>query len=82
MIKYKEGDVYNTKIREDAVQEMGELYQNFGHLYAQIRPIESLDPKNKRVNVTYNVYEGDQLVSVIPTFVRGTPAKETVEPSE
>jgi outer membrane protein insertion porin family len=59
LIKYEEGDVYNTKIREDAVTEIGEMYQNFGHLYAQVRPVESLDPKNKRVNVTYNIYEGE-----------------------
>ncbi len=59
LIQYKEGDVYSTKVREKAVKEMGELYQNFGHLYAQIRPVEGLDPKNKRVNVTYNIYEGD-----------------------
>jgi len=59
LIKYEEGDVYNTKIREDALQEIGELYQNYGHLYAQVRPVESLDPKNKLVNVTYNVYEGE-----------------------
>ncbi|MBN1223647.1 MAG: outer membrane protein assembly factor BamA [Candidatus Aminicenantes bacterium] len=59
LIKYEEGDIYSTKVREDAVKEIGELYQNFGHLYAQIRPVESLDPKRKKVNVTYNVYEGE-----------------------
>jgi outer membrane protein insertion porin family len=59
LIQYEEGDIYSTKVREKAVTDMGELYQNFGHLYAQIRPVESLDPKNKKVNVTYNIYEGE-----------------------
>ncbi len=59
LIKYKEGESYSTKSREKAIEKMGELYQNFGYLYTQIRPVESLDPKNKRVNVTYNIYEGE-----------------------
>ncbi|MBN1222288.1 MAG: outer membrane protein assembly factor BamA [Candidatus Aminicenantes bacterium] len=59
LIKYEEGDFYSTEEREEAVKKIGELYQNFGHLYAQIRPVESLDPKNKRVNVNYNIYEGE-----------------------
>lgn len=59
LIKYKKGDIYSTKSRENAVEKMGELYQNFGYLYTQIRAVETLDPKNKRVNVTYNIYEGE-----------------------
>jgi outer membrane protein insertion porin family len=59
LIRFEEGDSYSTDEREDAQKKIGELYQNFGHLYAQIRPVESLDPKNKRVNVTFNIYEGE-----------------------
>ena len=38
---------------------MGEIFRDFGYLYAQVIPVESLDPKNKIVNVTFNVYEGE-----------------------
>jgi outer membrane protein insertion porin family len=59
LIKLKKGQVYSTKTREKAVEEIGEAYRNVGYLYIQVMPIESLDPKNKRVNVTYNIYEGE-----------------------
>lgn len=58
LIKLKPGHFYSTKTREDAVEKMGEVYRNFGHLYAQIMPVESLDPRGKRVNVTFHVDEG------------------------
>ncbi len=59
LIKLKEGKIYSTKMREKAVEKIGEIYQNFGHLYAQIMPVESLDPVRKRVNVRFNIYEGE-----------------------
>ncbi len=59
LVKLKKGEIYSTKKREKSVEEIGEVYQNFGHLYAQIMPVESLDPKRKKVNVTYNIYEGE-----------------------
>jgi len=59
LIKFKEGDIYSTKIREKSIEEMGEIYRNVGYLRAQIIPVESLDPKRKRVNVTFNIYEGE-----------------------
>lgn len=59
LFKTSEGDTYSVKAREKAVEEMGELYRNIGYLYAQIIPVESLDPKGKRVNVTFNISEGE-----------------------
>lgn len=59
LIKLNPGEIYSTKKREKSVEEIGEIYQNFGHLYAQIMPVESLDPKRKKVNLTFNVYEGE-----------------------
>jgi len=59
MIKLYKGDVYSIKVREKAVEDINELYRNFGYLFAQIVPTESLDPKNKKVNVAFNIYEGD-----------------------
>jgi len=59
MIKFKKGDIYSTKVREKSIEDIGEAYRNIGFLYTQVQPVESLDPKNKRVNVTYTVYEGE-----------------------
>lgn len=59
LIKLKEGENYSTKTREKAVKDIGELYQNFGYLYARVMPVESLDPKRKRVNLTFHIYEGE-----------------------
>ncbi|MDH7512552.1 MAG: outer membrane protein assembly factor BamA [Clostridiales bacterium] len=59
LIKLKKGDIYSTKVREKSVESIGELYRNGGYLYVQVMPVESLDPKNKRVNVAFNIYEGE-----------------------
>ena len=59
MIKYKKGDIYSTKVREKSIESIGEVYRNVGYLYIQVVPVESLDPRNKRVNVAYNIYEGE-----------------------
>jgi len=59
LIKLNKGQIYSTKAREKAVEQIGEIYRDVGYLYVQVMPIESLDPKNKRVNVTYNIHEGE-----------------------
>jgi len=59
LIKYKKGDVYSTKIREKSIEDIGEVYRDVGYLRAQVFPVESLDPKRKLVNVTFNIYEGE-----------------------
>ncbi len=59
MIKLKEGEIYSTEVREKAVEEINDLYRDYGYLFAQIVATETLDPKNKRVNVNFNIYEGE-----------------------
>lgn len=59
LIKLKEGEIFNAKSIEKSVEKIGELYNNLGYLYAQIIPVESLDPKKKLVNVTFNINEGE-----------------------
>jgi outer membrane protein insertion porin family len=59
LIKFKEGDVYSTKIREKSIEDIGEIYRDLGYIRAAIYPVEKLDPKRKRVNVTFNIIEGD-----------------------
>ncbi|MBN2200021.1 MAG: outer membrane protein assembly factor BamA [Candidatus Aminicenantes bacterium] len=59
MIGFRTGDIYSTKSREKVVEKIGELYRDGGFLYSQVMPVESLDPMNKVVNVTFNIHEGD-----------------------
>jgi outer membrane protein insertion porin family len=58
-IKFVKGEPYRTTVREKSIESIGELFRNYGHLYAQVMPVENLDPKNKIVNVTYQVFEGE-----------------------
>ncbi len=59
LVKLEPGAVYSTKLRDKTVEDIGELYRNWGYLYSQIVPVENLDPKRKIVNVTFNVNEGE-----------------------
>jgi outer membrane protein insertion porin family len=59
MIKFKEGNWYSSKVREKAVEKIVELYRNYGYIYAQVVPVESLDPVRKRVGVVFNISEGE-----------------------
>jgi outer membrane protein insertion porin family len=59
LVKLQPGDVYSTKIREKAIEKMGETYRDGGYLYAQIIPVESLDPKHKIVNLSFTIAEGE-----------------------
>jgi outer membrane protein insertion porin family len=62
LLKMKTGDVYSTAVREKGITDIGELFRNFGYLWGQIIPVENLDPKNKVVNVTFNINEGDMCI--------------------
>jgi outer membrane protein insertion porin family len=59
MVKLQPGEVYSVKLREKTIEDISELYRNWGHLYIQVAPVENLDPKRKVVNVTFTVYEGE-----------------------
>jgi len=59
LIKLKKGRIYSTKTREKSIEDIGEIYRDAGYIYAQVMPVESLDPKHKRVNVSFQIYEGE-----------------------
>ncbi|MBN2206193.1 MAG: outer membrane protein assembly factor BamA [Candidatus Aminicenantes bacterium] len=62
MVGLEPGRFYSSKRRDKAVEKIGELYRNFGYLYAQIVPVETLDPKGKTVRLVFNVQEGEPTV--------------------
>ncbi len=59
LIKLEKGEIYNVKRREKSVESITEAYRNGGFLYIQVMPVESLDPKNKRVGLVYNLSENE-----------------------
>jgi outer membrane protein insertion porin family len=59
MVKLQPGEVYSTKDREKTIEDISELYRNWGYLYIQVSPVENLDPKRKIVNVAFNISEGE-----------------------
>lgn len=59
LVKLRTGDIYSTKVREKSVEDVSEVFRDGGFVYCQVIPIENLDPKNKVVNVTFNIIEGE-----------------------
>ncbi len=59
LIKFEKDDIYNAKLREKSVEKITEAYRDGGYLYIQVMPVESLDPKNKRVSLAYNLSENE-----------------------
>jgi outer membrane protein insertion porin family len=59
LVNLKPGEIYSTKLREKCVEDIGEVYRDGGYVYAQVIPVENLDPKRKLVNLTLNIIEGE-----------------------
>jgi len=78
LIKLKEGKFYTTKVREDAVEKIKEVYMDGGYLFSQPIPVENLDPKRKIVNLTFNIYEGDVAYLRKIEFTGNTYTKDKV----
>ncbi len=78
MIKFKEGDIYTSSAREESLTDIQELYADIGYLYAQIYPVENMDPKRKRVSVTFNIMEGDVVFVNKLEFKGNTYTKDKV----
>lgn len=60
ILKMKKGYVYNVKKRNKGIEEIQKLYGEGGYFYAQIMPIENLDPEKRLVHLELHVQENDQ----------------------
>jgi outer membrane protein insertion porin family len=78
MIKFKEGDIYTSEAREETIKTIQEFYADGGYLYAQVYPVENMDPKRKRVSVTFNILEGDVVFVNKLEFKGNTYTKDKV----
>jgi outer membrane protein insertion porin family len=61
LIQLREGDMYNGRIETRAVERIRELYQNSGYFFAQVLSAEYLDSKNLKIDVTFDIREGDRI---------------------
>ncbi|MGD2245496.1 MAG: outer membrane protein assembly factor BamA [Candidatus Aminicenantes bacterium] len=58
-IHLEKGDLYNGKIKSQAVKSIKEFYQNAGYFFAQVLSAEYLDSQDRRVDLTFDIREGD-----------------------
>jgi len=59
LVKLKKGNIYNIKKRNKAIEEIQKIYGSLGHIYAQIVPVENLDPVKKTADLTIRIREGE-----------------------
>jgi outer membrane protein insertion porin family len=59
LVKLKKGKYYNIKKRNKVMEEIQKLYGSLGYIYAQVSPVENLDPTKKIADLTLRIYEGD-----------------------
>ncbi|MFQ6083289.1 MAG: outer membrane protein assembly factor BamA [Candidatus Aminicenantia bacterium] len=77
-VKLKEGEIYNTKKRDEGIEEIQKIYGYRGYFYFQIYPAESLDPKRRLVNLTLVMRENDLAYLGRLTFKGNTYTKDKV----
>jgi outer membrane protein insertion porin family len=59
LIKLKKGKIYNIKKRNKIIEEIQKIYGSLGLIYAQIVPVENLDPVKKIADLTMRISEGE-----------------------
>ncbi|MCP5054354.1 MAG: outer membrane protein assembly factor BamA [bacterium] len=59
IIKLGKGKVYNIKKRNKIIEEIQKIYGSLGYIYAQIVPVENLDPVKKIADLTMRINEGE-----------------------
>jgi outer membrane protein insertion porin family len=59
MMKLPKGKVYNIKKRNKIIEDIQKMYGSLGYIYAQIVPVENLDPVKKIADLTMRINEGE-----------------------
>jgi len=59
MIKIKKGKVYNIKKRNKMIENLQKIYGSLGYIYAQISPVDNLDPVKQVADLTLRIHEGE-----------------------
>jgi outer membrane protein insertion porin family len=61
LIMLEKGNIYNSKLINQALEKIREHYQNEGFLFAKVSSSELLDSQNRRADVTFNIREGESV---------------------
>lgn len=61
LIHSKKGEIYCSKIITQDLEEIRELYKNKGYFLAQVLANEHLDSQKQRVDVIFDIREGDEI---------------------
>ncbi len=56
LVRYKPGEVYNTKLAQTTLADLYGLYSEEGYIYAQVTPVEEV--RGDTVDILYQVTEG------------------------
>ena len=59
VLKLKKGKIYNIKKRNKFITEIQKIYGSLGYIYANIAPVENLDPVEKIADLTLRIHEGE-----------------------
>jgi outer membrane protein insertion porin family len=59
MGKLRKGKTYNIKKRNKIIEEIQKAYGSLGYIYAQLAPLDNLDPVKKIADLTLRINEGE-----------------------
>ncbi len=59
LVKMENGKSYNIKKRNKLIDEIQKIYGSLGYIYANVSPVENLDPVKKIADLTLNIHEGE-----------------------
>jgi len=59
MMKLKKGKTYNIKKRNKILEEIRKIYGSLGYIYAQVVPVDNLDPVKRVADLTVRISEGE-----------------------
>jgi outer membrane protein insertion porin family len=62
MVKLKQGDIFSRKQLREDVFTLNDLYADQGYAYVNVSPLTHLDPQQKRINLTFDIEQGIQVV--------------------
>ncbi|WP_027714475.1 outer membrane protein assembly factor BamA [Desulfuromonas sp. TF] len=62
LVKLTEGDIFNRKQLREDVFTLNDLYADQGYAYVNVSPLTRLDVQQKRINVTFDIEQGIQVV--------------------
>lgn len=57
LVRLEKGDIYNGKIKNQAIDRIKEHYQNAGYFFVKVISFEYLNSKEKKVDITFDIRE-------------------------